>query len=235
MDNIGKYLKEQRESLDMTIEEAAQQTKLKDYIIEQIENNDFEAIGDAGFTKIMVITYCRAVDGREDLVLRRLSQLFDKRIEPPTKITSVKNKKSVFVSPNHIYFALLGVLVVFLTFALIHLYRNEAFSFNAIREQLATTDRRDRTTSQPSELSPDSLWLFQRSLFNEINNIASDAERAEPRTARADTGLRNNQNDDSANSRNFNASRHFITDRTDYVGELLFDNAVSPLNPVLTQ
>ena len=233
MDNIGKYLKEQREALNLTVDDVAQQTKLKSYIIEQIENNDFDAIGDAGFIKIMVITYCRAIEAREDLVQRQLSHLFDRHIEPPTKITSVKNKKPVFISFNHIYFCLLGLFIAFLTFALIHLYRNGALSFNVIREQLATTEQRVRTTSQPSELGPDSLWIFQRNLFNEVNNIVAGAERSDPRTARTDVAQRNNQNNNNLSGRNFNRSRHFILDRNDYVGEMIFNNVTSPLNPEL--
>jgi len=66
MENIGEYLKEIRLSKKLTIENISNQTRLKTYIIEQIENNDFNAIGDVGFIKIMIITYCRAVEGNEE-------------------------------------------------------------------------------------------------------------------------------------------------------------------------
>ena len=232
MENIGKYLKDIRESLDLTIDDIASQTRMKTYIVEQIENNDFIAIGDVGFIKIMIITYCRAIDGNEELVQKRLTQIFDKPSEPPIKIVDAKNEKAVIISPNIIYFILLGILIIFLTVAIVHLYRNEAFSFNAIREQLATTERRTRPTPQVSELAPDSLWIMQRRIFYETNEIAVDDERQIPRTTRTNLIRRNNNN---VVSQVANTSNHYMLDDTDYVGDMIFNQVVSPLNPELLE
>jgi len=230
MENIGDYLKEIRESSKLTVENVSNQTKIKTYIIEQIENNDFAAIGDVGFIKIMVITYCRAIEGDEGLVQNKLTQMFDAPSEPPIKIAGAKNEKAVIISPNVIYFILLGILIICLTVAIIHLYRNEAFSFNAIREQLATTERRTRPTPQVSDLTPDSLWIMQRQIFYETNEIVVGEERQIPRTTRTNL-IQRSSNVEIV--REFIPSNHYITDDTDYVGEMIFNNVVSPLNPEL--
>ena len=234
MENIGEYLKDIRLSNILTIEDISNQTRLKTYIIEQIENNDFTAIGDVGFIKIMIITYCRAIGGDEDLVQNRLSQLFDKPSEPPLKIQDAKNEKAVIISPNAIYFVLLGVLIICLTVAIVHLYRSETFSFNAIREQLAATERRVRPTPQESELTPDSLWIMQRRLFYETNEIVADEERQVPVTARVSFFQRNTTMAETS-SRVFNVSNHYVFDNTDYIGEMIFNHVTSPLNPELPE
>jgi len=234
MENIGEYLKEIRLSKKLTIENISNQTKLKTYIIEQIENNDFNAIGDVGFIKIMIITYCRAVEGNEESVQKRLAQLFDKPSEPPIKIQDAKNEKAVIISPNAIYFVLLGVLIICLTVAIIHLYRSDTFSFNAIREQLAATERRVRPTPQESEQAPDSLWIMQRRIFYETNEIVADEERQVPVTARVSLFQRSTATTE-ASSRVFNVSNHYVFDNTDYVGEMIFNHVISPLNPEILE
>jgi len=232
MENIGDYLKTVRESLNLTIEDISSQTRIKIYIIEQIENNDYMAIGDVGFVKIMIITYCRAINGDEELVQSRLTQMFDAPSDPPIKITGAKNKKAVIISPNVIYFILLGMLIICLAVAIAHLYRNEAFSFNAIREQLATTERRTRPIPQVSELTPDSLWIMQRRIFYETNEIIAGEERQIPRTTRTNIIRRSNN---IAVLQEVNTPNYYIFDDTDYVGELIFSNMVSPLNPEILE
>jgi len=232
MEGIGYILKDKRESLGLSIEDVSVQTKLKPYIIENIESNNFDEIGDVGFVKIMVITYGRALSINDEIIQSKLIQLFDKPIDPPIKINTVKNTKPVVVSPNIIYFLLLGFLIIFLTVSLVHLYQSEALSFNAIREQLVVTERRIRTTNQPSEVGPDSLFVFQRNIFNESNNITEEIDRPDVRMTRLDTVPRNNKVV-SNNQRTFNTSTHFIEDSYDYVGEMIFNNVTSPLNPDL--
>ena len=236
MESIGKYLKEQREALGLSIEDVSKDTRMKTYIIEQIERDDFEAIGDVGFLKIMIITYCRSLQADTDKVQAKLVQLFDKPTEPPIKIDTAKNQKTLFIPPSAIYFLLLGLLIVFLTFFIIKLYRDDAFSFNAIRTQLATTNEvRPRTPVMQEELVPDTLWVYQRQLFNDLNNIQTEREITEPIMERIRFFGRRPESSSSSsdNVQTRILSSYIIQNKADYVGEFIFGNQITPLNPYL--
>jgi transcriptional regulator with XRE-family HTH domain len=219
MDSIGKYLKERRESLNLSIEEVSDDTKLKTYNIKQIENDDYAAIKDVGFIKIMVITYCRALEGDEDMVLKRLNQIFDQPIEPPIKITTVKNKKPVILPLNLFWFICIGIVCIGLFYGFYTLYQNDSFSLNAIRDQLAATKKRTTSSSQTAIVAPDSVFLQQRRIFNQVMN--NDV----------DHNVFREQNYDVEPQSDVTQDRRFLLDRTDYVGQLLFNNQISPLNP----
>ena len=229
MESIGKYLQERREALGLSIEDVSQSTKMKTYIIEQLEKDDFAAIDDIGFLKIMIITYSRFLEVDTEQVQAKLVQLFEKKTETPIKIESAKNKKTVFIQPNTIYFVLLGLMIIGLSYTLFKLYRDGSISLNAIRNQLTTTEQRTRTSSEQTALEPDSLWIFQRQLFHEINNIQIDSEVPEPIFDRLRFFSRSFKKDESAKIEVF--ERHYLNDNTDYVGEMIFENKVSPLNP----
>ena len=229
MESIGKYLQETREALGLSIEEASQNTRLKTYIIEQIENDDFTALGDVGFTKIMIITYSRFLQADLSKVQEKLTKMFDKPSEPPIKIDTVKNKKTVFIQPNTIYFILLGLLIVLLSFSVVKLYKDDSFSFDAFRVQLATTEIRSRTPIQQTEVEPDTLWVLQRQIFHEVNNLQIDGEIPEPIINRIGFFSRNTNREENVPI--YIHSRTYLQDNTDYVGEFIFGNAITPLNP----
>ncbi|MCL2064628.1 MAG: helix-turn-helix domain-containing protein [Candidatus Cloacimonetes bacterium] len=230
MESIGKYLQEQRENLKLSIEEVSQQTRIKTYIIEQIESDDYSAISEVGYIKVMIITYCRFLQADTDLIQKKLSQLFDKPVDTPLKITSAKNQKVLFIPPNAIYFVLLVLLIVFLTFYIVKIYQDGSFSFDVIRNQLATTEVRPRTPTIVEELPPDTLWVQQRLLFHEANNIQIDRDIPEPIIERLGFFNRSS-NENIVNTRVYTSSRIYLQDRTNYIGEFIFKNQVSPLNP----
>jgi cytoskeletal protein RodZ len=231
MDSLGKYLKEQRESLKLSVEDVAQTTRLKTYTINQIENDDFKAIGDVGFIKIIVITYCRAIQGNEEIIHKKLTRLFDQPLDPPIKINTAKNVKPVMFSMNIIYFSLLGVLAVVLAFALFTIYQKGTFSFTAIKNQLASIERKNPRQNMPQESDPDSLWSFQRDIFHETNSISSEIEKPEFKPERTTIFVKSDKSTTAL--REFNTSRQYISDKNDYVGRLIFGDEPSPLNPEL--
>ena len=228
MDSIGKYLKERRESLNISVEEAAKNTRLKEYILLQLENDDYKAINDVGFTKIMAVTYCRFLEGDITAVQSKLKELFDTPTELPVKKVPKKTKikKTRFIPTNLIYFFLLGVLISFLGYAVFRIYQNESISFNYIRDVLKSTERNERPATQMVDVPQDSLWLHHRQIFHEMNNISPQTEFVTPVENRNRLTLRR----ENATTNDTPFSRHFIHDQTDYVGEFIFNNQPSPLN-----
>jgi len=229
VESIGQYLKEKREELNLSIENISNEIKLKDYIIKQIENDDFDAIGDTGFIKIMVITYCRAVQGDENLVLNSLLKKFNKTPAPPIKInTAKKRKKPILLSMSLVYFVLLTFLVFFLTFYVVKFYKQGIISFKAIKEQLAFSGKKDSSKVLDENAELDSLWVYHRQIFNEKNNIDTQMP-AVTRTTVIDTSAKE-ETIKPITDRKMNNNYSFLKDKTDYVNLLIFNNEPGPLN-----
>jgi len=237
MDSIGKYLKERRESLSLSIEEVSNETKLKTYIIEQIERDDFAAIADVGFSKIMVVTYCRALQGDVDQVLKRLNQIFDQPSEPPIKINTVKPIKPVILPNNLIWFISLFLLIGVLTYAFIYLYKDKSFSWDAIRKQLAATPSKEVVNTQQPYAEPDTVLISHKRVFEEsINTSVAEPPNEtnistliEPdNEAYGLTGMPLIQSTLEQTTREVSI---YLKDKTDYVSNLIFNGKISPLNP----
>jgi len=235
MDSVGKYLKEKRESQGLTIEEVSNETKLKTYIIEQIERDDFAAIGDDGFSKIMVVTYTRALQGDVEAVLKRLNQLFNQPSEPPIKINTAKPIKPVILPNNLIWFISLFLLIGALSYGFIYLYKDKSFSWDAIRKQLATTPNREPVTPALPYAEPDTVLISHRRVFNESINpeiapkIAEPIITPTPDPIEAQPTLSTPIQPPKITSAN--EPPQFLTDKTDYVSDLIFGGKLSPLNP----
>ena len=232
IENLGEYIKTKREEQELSIDDVSQSTKIKTYILRQIEDNNFDGVDDIGLIKIMITTYSKHLKIDPDLIQAKIVQLFDKPLEPPVKITTAKTKKTMFIPTNAIYFFLLGLLIVFLGVSIYKIYKNDTFSFNALKQQFAatTTETKDRTPVQHEELPPDTLWVLQRQIFHETNNIPTNAEPNEQIVERLGFFGRRSENTNVA-VRTVNFNRAYLYDDTDYVGEIIFKNKISPLNP----
>ena len=230
MESVGKYLKGIREEKKYTIEDVYNATKLKKYIIMHIENDDFEAIGGMGPARIMITTYCRFLGVDLDQIQEKISDKPDTPPEDTVILNKKKAKRAILIRPSTLYFIFLVMLIVVLSITIIRIYRNDNLSFDAIRNQLANTEYRPRTSPQQIEVTPDTLWMRQRQIFVESNNIES-IENRNPQIERI---------------RMFNISRNeaitttptlsiptniLLNDETDYVNIFIFKNVISPLNP----
>jgi cytoskeletal protein RodZ len=231
MESIGKYLRERRESLGMSIEEIANETRLKPYIINQIETNDFRAIEDVGFIKVLVITYCRALQGDEERVQSKLNQLFDKPSEPPIPIDTAKPKKPIILPNNLIWFVSLGLLIVVLTIGFVQLYQSEAISLNAIKYRLAETTKKSTSSSTVSVATPDTLWEYQQRIFEEVSQIAQTVEETVNVRPARERPVREKSVSARTATVDRQSERRYVGDENDYIGQLIFNNVESPLNP----
>ena len=216
MEDIGKYLKEQRERQEMTLGDVSRSTRLKTEFLQKIENNEFTSLGEPGHIKMMIITVCRAVNGNEEIVKNRLNKLFDQPTPPPLKIDTAKNVKPVIFSVNIIYFFFLGVLVVVLSISIYSIYKKGSFpSFTEIKNQFSAVEKKVTRQTAEEELQPDSLWIFQRSILNNLK----DNDSGQPEVIA-----------DTVSPKPKQTSMYFKNDHKDYIGELIFKDIESPLN-----
>jgi len=251
VDSIGKYLKEKRESLGLSVEEVSNDTKLKIYFINQIESDDFAAMGDIGFTKIMIITYCRALSADEDLVQKRLNNLFDKPSEPPIKINTVTPVKPIILPSNMVWFFSLFILIVALAAAFYFLYQQnpKLLDPNAIKNSFQIAEKKDTKDIPIVYAEPDTNVANQIRLVTEMTSVepvdiaktteplgivesvplvaVTDTEVVPPSTPFMPPVTTTPTTTPKKNN------LVFISDKTDYASDLIFGGKVSPLNPEL--
>jgi len=55
MENIGLYLKKLREESSLSINEISEKSKIKNYLLERLEKNDFKSIGEVGYARIVLL------------------------------------------------------------------------------------------------------------------------------------------------------------------------------------
>lgn len=134
MKEIGEKLRETRESIGVSIDEAAEDLKLRPSQIENIENGNMEAFKDVFYLKYFIRDYSKYLGlSYEDMVDEFNEYLFDytskislddikrarKRVEkgkqPVKKIASpytLEQKEKVSISPTVIYVVILVLLVI---------------------------------------------------------------------------------------------------------------------------
>ena len=140
MKEIGEKLKEARESIGVTIEEVAEDLKLRPTQIENIEAGNSEAFKDVFYLKYFIRDYAKYLGlDKEDLIDEFNEYLFDytsrlslddikaakkekketKKIKSPYTIER-KNRTSIIMFTIYAIITLLIILIVYLIFSLNH-------------------------------------------------------------------------------------------------------------------
>jgi cytoskeletal protein RodZ len=110
MDSVGAYLKSVREEQNLSLEQVAEMTMLKERILQDMENDQFDALGGVGYARAMVCTYCKAlgVDQAEALRLLNLKSNFT----PRRVIAESDTQTKPVILPSSIFSIILLVIVV---------------------------------------------------------------------------------------------------------------------------
>lgn len=110
MDSVGAYLKSVREEQNLSLEQVAEMTMLKERILQDMENDQFDALGGVGYARAMVCTYCKAlgVDQAEALRLLNLKSNFT----PRRVIAESDTLTKPVILPSSIFSIILLVIVV---------------------------------------------------------------------------------------------------------------------------
>ena len=140
MKEIGEKLKEARESIGVSIEEVAEDLKLRPTQIENIEAGNSEAFKDVFYLKYFIRDYAKYLGlDKEDLIDEFNEYLFDytsrlslddiksakkkkketKKIKSPYTIER-KNRTSIIMFTIYAIITLLIILIVYLIFSLNH-------------------------------------------------------------------------------------------------------------------
>ncbi len=145
MKEIGEKLREARESMGISIEEAAEDLKLRPSQIENIEEGNMEAFKDIFYLKYFIRDYSKYLGlDKDDMVDEFNEYLFDYtskislediknarkegKKEDTKKIRSpytIERKRGFYIPPIIIYLLIIGLISLIIYFAITIMHSNE--------------------------------------------------------------------------------------------------------------
>ena len=172
MKEIGQKLREAREEIGVSIEEASEDLKIRPAQIENIENGDSSAFKDMFNLKYLIRDYSKYLGlDKEDLVDEYNEYLFDytskisledikaakkerseaKRVRSPYTIDKKSKKKYVFMA----LYLIIIVLIVLITLLIVNIRKSD----DAFTEGAVVTDRKWWFMNLPNKLTMVRIFL----------------------------------------------------------------------------
>lgn len=153
MENIGLYLKKLREESSLSINEISEKSKIKNYLLERLEKNDFKSIGEVGYARIVLVSYTRELDGDVDKVLKSYNNLFDEdSFDNDVEQHSNSSRRIILLPKN--FFPAIGIIITIIILSLIifNFYQKGmlVFPFNQTEKLETSTTNEDIDNKKPT-------------------------------------------------------------------------------------
>lgn len=211
MESLGQYLRSIREEQNLTIEYVRNEIKLTSEQISAIENNQLSKLGNYGFSRAMVYSYCRFLGADEKITMN----LFDMLLPPQRQNnfvpqTPIKEKK-LLISINFIWIVAIIIIIVILG-SIIWISYSKGYLKRPFDNLKKNQDSTKVVIAAPKEIDkPDTL----RQRMLRIANSSTKSKPVSPKTPKANVIIQKQLN----------------ADTTDYVNDLIFNTEDSPFNP----
>ena len=212
MQELGSYLKQIREEKGASIREMAEKTRIKPYLLEDIEKSEFSQMGGYGFARVTVITYAKSLGANQEKTIALFEQNY--RAEREQRGSYMKNNRhhKLLLPGNILLILALVALVVVLSTVVWHLHRTGKLHFG-MDEVLP----QDETVTQ-SQPAPDTTTVAQQEPEPEPEAQVQVPEETpqEPAAEPVQHAVA--------------LAAPAIADTTDYVGRHVFRTQGNPLN-----
>ncbi len=139
--DVGSSLKEEREEQNLTLEEVAKKTLIREYYLEQIENNEFKQYD--GFINAYIRKYAEVLDMDPEPLVATYKALFREKEE------NKKSEHSPHTKRFYIVFVALLLVCFFAVIALMH--TNKRSNPQSTNNSSETTVLPTEETQKPSE------------------------------------------------------------------------------------
>ena len=172
IESIGAYLKSLREQKKITLEKVSENIRIKVRLLEDIENNVFTNLGGTGYAKAMIINYARNLGADEEKILHLFDEQINQKPEFVPHVKSIQPKK-LFIPPKIFLFFLLIIVIIALTYLIIHLYSNNVLTWPPFKKTEQKTETIKKVESpvktQTFDLQEkrDTLKEVDQTAFNE--------------------------------------------------------------------
>ncbi|GEM_PF-3339794 len=205
--DIGSYLKKCREESGLSLPEVEKETRIKDYILADVERGDFTRTGGYGYSRVTVISFGRAVGAD----LRRATELFEQcyhaEREQRGSVLKQQPHHKLLLPGNILLILALVVLVAILGGIVLHLHKQGMLNFGqSMLAEEKTTEKAAEQTAKPQAEQP------------------AKAAQTKPDTAlQMPASTRQDVDADVAIAK-------ALRDTTDYVSTSVFANPANPMN-----
>ncbi|PID28356.1 MAG: hypothetical protein CSB55_05150 [Candidatus Cloacimonadota bacterium] len=205
MKDIGLHLKELREKKNLSIEKVAAETRMKSYIIEEIEKEDFAGNDVQGYGRIMLYTYAKFLGADADAVINE----YDKRYSVKNVVREISSfgegEKKLMIPHHFIYISLIVAFALILALILFNFHKKGMLESPFKKENIIEKkENREKIKSRKAQIKSKILNA----------NIAVIEGKKEP----------------EKNKKEKITENKIVRDDTDYVEELLFKNNNSVFN-----
>ncbi len=209
MENIGSYIQQLRIEKNLSLDDVADKTRLKIYMIIDIENNIFGAFDNLGHAKIFLNTLIKCLNGDQKIAFDLLEKEFSQKTVVLTSLVKHKRQNKIMLSSNFFYAVFLVIFIIILSSVVIYFYNQGKLSFGELKKsfELNKDTKQENKDVKVNVVPTDSVWEKQ----NQVLKTKSDG---------------------STNKIQLNNAQ-VIYDTTDYIGDILFKRNESPLNPTI--
>ncbi|UJF23802.1 DUF4115 domain-containing protein [Suttonella sp. R2A3] len=140
--DIGQILRQAREARDITIASAAMQTNLRGVVIEQLEENNFEATGAPVFTRGYLSIYARFLELEEDKLLVAYNQRDSKQDAGKLRLSSVnvQSQQRPYKRSYTRQWVMLGLLLILGGVLMTQLFNDQSWLIKQIQGAFATQE-----------------------------------------------------------------------------------------------
>ena len=172
IESIGAYLKSLREQKKITLEKVSENIRIKVRLLEDIENNVFTNLGGTGYAKAMIINYARNLGADEEKILHLFDEQINQKPEFVPHVKSIQPKK-LFIPPKIFLFFLLIIVIIALTYLIIHLYSNNVLTWPPFKkteqktETIKKVESPVKTQTLDLQEKRDTLKEVDQTAFNE--------------------------------------------------------------------
>ncbi len=146
--DFGRYLKKQRMSKDISVEEVSLKTKIRSVVLKQIENEDLTSLPDPTITKGFLRAYANAVGCDADEALQRYE----------ARITALRQSSEIQHVPKeaskHFWLRLVPIFVLLVCLIWIALYLSNYFEPGPDAEPPAVQEQDHVKPAPPVEEEP---------------------------------------------------------------------------------
>lgn len=199
MESLGKYLKELREEKGLSHHDVFVDIRIREDILEKLEQNKLSAIGNYGFVKAVVYNYARFLDADLDAVMAEFNLMMPPSIKKEFIPRRTIKPDKIMLSINFFWSLAIIIIVIILGSFLLNAYLKGWLK----SPEFFSRDRpaKEKVVQEEPEKEPEEI----RQRMLELNEIKAAAE----------TNIETNN------------KRAADSDNADYLGNILGDSPIN--------
>lgn len=157
---LGEILRERRESLNLSIEEAAKATKLKKSTILALENGDYKELQEPVYIRGFLKVYASLLN----LDYNKLSPILDRELRLAGKLEEEEERNNRGLKP---LLLIISIIVIIIVFVLIIVFRHGTLGFIVRRE---THTNRVEISQQIEEPAKEETQPLEKMVSKELQS-----------------------------------------------------------------